>query len=999
MQDKYENKMAGKILSFWSWNGAIDKEGITEQLEDFADGRFDGVVIHARAGLLVPYLSDLWFSLFAHAVKEAGRLGLDIFIYDEDGWPSGFAGGIVPNCGNFFRLKYLKTGYIKSSVISENFIAAYRYSDCGYNEISYCKSGDGDLFLWYEIDSDYVDLLSEETVRKFICSTHEQYRKHFSKSFGTIIKGIFTDEPQLNGYIPWSPHLEKAYYDIFREPLRPLMWMLVIDSGDYKSFRSKYYTAVRRQLSHAFTEQIGKWCADNDLIFTGHFGNEDGLCMQIPSNGGVMPQYRFMQLPGIDHLGNRITSPVLVKQASSVSRQFSDGSVLSETFGCSGWDVELPRLAWLWGRQTALGVTTACCHLSAYSTAGIRKRDYPAFFSRQSPFWKMFGSLKFWMSAISGTMSEGVRETDTLVISPLNTVAAYYNGSYDSERMRCCSANFRILLENLLDLQLDADIGDEELILRDSCIKNGKFFIGKNSYSNVFVADCDSLLSHVRMKLKMFAEQGGRLIFINHRPGLTDFKTHSDEIFENNIVIPNRRALIEKYLLNYGIKRKVRLLNNYDLSTESGFLMHIRRIDAEYRVQICGKEDSDSNVIFQIEGDFTLIKRNLKGGSNEELPSIYSAGRTSADIRISRMENVVIDAVKKTEDAPFYRRTSLLCLYPNRVYTTEKNSLTLDYARYILEGKISDEMPVIKAVPQIYSCVKRCGAPAEVEFIYTFNIASDTVAMNLTLALEDASCSSFAVNGHTDALLVGKWIDRSISEYDISGFVFEGENRISVKYIINDKQETLNESETFETRRNRFFYPVEPENIYIRGNFDTVPDSDYTNYIDHFRVKGRFKIRKRTEKQFGELTVQGLWFYRGDAVYVFDFECRRMPDKCILTLENAHCAAFSWQLNNEEGNVVTYPLADEITKGLKVGTNRLIIHIIGSNRNLLGPHHHVKGRNMFVGVHTFLGTYGFEDFVSPELRDKNTWNDEYSFVPFNCGNVFLEFYDKKEENL
>lgn len=995
-----KNHMAGRVFAFWSWNDIITEEGITRRLEDFADGKFDGAVIHARAGLLIPYLSERWFSLFGHAVNEAERLGLEIFIYDEDGWPSGFAGGIVPASGDEYRLKRLKTGYIKSSAPYERLVAVYRGSGGAFSEISYPESRDGDLFLWYDIDPDYADLLSEETVRRFINSTHEQYRLRFSDRFGTTIKGFFTDEPQLSGYLPWSPLLEKAYREAFGEELRPLMWMLTADAGEYRSFRSKYYTAVRGQFGKAFTSQIGKWCSDNNLIFTGHFGCEDGLCLQLPSNAGVMAQYRFMRLPGIDHLGNRVTSPVLVKQASSASRQFSDGCVLSETFGCSGWDAELPRLAWLWGRQTALGVTTACCHLSAYSVSGVRKRDYPAFFSCQSPFWQVFDRFKKWMSALSDAVSEGGREVEALVISPLNTVAAHYNGSFDSERMRACSAEFRILTENLLDLQLDADIGDEDLISACAYIKNGKFCVGNCEYSNIFVSDCDSLLPGVWLRLREFADCGGRVAFINRYPAFSGFNDKSDKILSGAAVLENRRGLIEKYLLRCGIKRRVRLLNSYDLSTASGYLLQVRKTDFGSRVQICGKEDGGADVILRIEGNYALIRRNFTGGEDERLCCTCSGGYTFAALRTEKMENIVIDAVSGAgTGGTAYRLKSAVSLLPESVRPADKNCLTLDRAYYIVNGESSEEMPVIKITPRLYELAEAYGAPVEAEVVYTFYISSDTGPMDMTLALEDGGCRGFSVNGRSDCPPLGSWIDGGIREYDISGQAVRGKNTVSVSYRIEGGKTALNEEEIFETQRNRFFFPVEAESVYIRGNFDTVPDGGYTDRIDHFRVSGGFKISEGTEKRFGELTVQGLWFYRGDMIYTFEFECGARPEKCILRLEDAHCAAFCWELNGKSGVVVTYPSYAEITGAARPGKNLLKLRLIGGNRNLLGPHHHLKGRNMFVGPHTFTGVYGFEDFVSPELTGGSTWTDEYSFVPFGCGNVTLELYEKKEENV
>lgn len=70
-----KNDYGGKVLSFWSWNSLIRTEEISRQLTEFADGYFDGVIIHARAGLETAYLSEDWFNAFGFAVSEAERLG------------------------------------------------------------------------------------------------------------------------------------------------------------------------------------------------------------------------------------------------------------------------------------------------------------------------------------------------------------------------------------------------------------------------------------------------------------------------------------------------------------------------------------------------------------------------------------------------------------------------------------------------------------------------------------------------------------------------------------------------------------------------------------------------------------------------------------------------------------------------------------------------------------------------------------------------------------
>ena len=80
----------------WVWNDRMTKDEIDEQLADFKAQGIGGVFIHPRPGLITPYLSDEWFSLCAYAVETGKALGLKVWIYDENSYPSGFAGGHVP---------------------------------------------------------------------------------------------------------------------------------------------------------------------------------------------------------------------------------------------------------------------------------------------------------------------------------------------------------------------------------------------------------------------------------------------------------------------------------------------------------------------------------------------------------------------------------------------------------------------------------------------------------------------------------------------------------------------------------------------------------------------------------------------------------------------------------------------------------------------------------------------------------------------------------------
>lgn len=67
-----------------------------------------GFFMHSREGLETPYLSPEWMDCIRQTVQAAKEAGMNAWLYDEDRWPSGFAGGRVPAAGgDAFRAKLL----------------------------------------------------------------------------------------------------------------------------------------------------------------------------------------------------------------------------------------------------------------------------------------------------------------------------------------------------------------------------------------------------------------------------------------------------------------------------------------------------------------------------------------------------------------------------------------------------------------------------------------------------------------------------------------------------------------------------------------------------------------------------------------------------------------------------------------------------------------------------------------------------------------------------
>ena len=91
---------------FWSWNAKLSPERLREQINIMKQMGMGGFFMHSRVGLKTPYLEKEWFDCVAACVDEAKKTGLSAWLYDEDRWPSGAAGGIV-TANDKFKMKEL----------------------------------------------------------------------------------------------------------------------------------------------------------------------------------------------------------------------------------------------------------------------------------------------------------------------------------------------------------------------------------------------------------------------------------------------------------------------------------------------------------------------------------------------------------------------------------------------------------------------------------------------------------------------------------------------------------------------------------------------------------------------------------------------------------------------------------------------------------------------------------------------------------------------------
>ena len=114
----------------WVWNDMLTPEQIAGTMRDLAGQKVKQVFVHPRPGLMTPYLSDDWFKLWDVALREAEKLDMNVWIYDENSYPSGFAGGLVPEAMPQSRGKGIAIREVKSPPKpGDGVLAVYEMTD------------------------------------------------------------------------------------------------------------------------------------------------------------------------------------------------------------------------------------------------------------------------------------------------------------------------------------------------------------------------------------------------------------------------------------------------------------------------------------------------------------------------------------------------------------------------------------------------------------------------------------------------------------------------------------------------------------------------------------------------------------------------------------------------------------------------------------------------------------------------------------------------------
>ena len=950
----------------WDWNDKISEAGIDFHMKKFKEGGLGGVFIHPRPGLLTEYISEDWHHLFDYTVRKGKELGMKVWIYDENSYPSGFAGGHVPaqmpesyNQGTGLsceKQEILKTDASKYEVIlkfdNNQFtdITSTRESFTGKKGLYFLfKKTYAEKSYWYG-NFPYVDLIHKGVTEKFIEITMKGYEKYDKDEFGKTLMGIFQDEPNLeaamgpNTALRWTSDLYSEFQKRWGYDLKVNLPSIVYEVGNWKKVRHDYYNLLCELFVERWTKPYSKYCAEHHLMLTGHYW-EHGWPM--PTDGfDEASNYMYQQQPGVDMLGNEYVPNGLggqfgntraIRELQSTANQAGHRRTLSETYGGAGWEIPFSNLKKLVDWQGVLGVNFVNQHLAYYTLKGVRKFDYPPSFTYHEPWWENYKSMGDYIGRISMATASGEQLNKSIVLQQNTTSWMYFNRTDKNTMPDSIRKTFKNFVYQLERNHYEYDLGSENVIRSIGSVKDGKLVVGKRTYELIVIpALMQNLEKNTYMMLKDFLAQGGKVLsFASEIPYLDG--TESSAVNELKNSFPAQWTMAQR--ADDPKVKKLFALSDFSLvepSPVKGELYYQRRIMEDGQLLFVVNSDTAQSVAAKVSAKGkSLIKMDLATGECFQVPVMAENGQLVFEITLppigSRLYYLSDNKLSESQlPAPGLTETLVSGLGDLKIHPEGENVLVLDFLDLKTNKVNIKETYFMKAMHLLFdSNGFKMGNPwqhkiqykqqylaldtfkvdskFEVNYHFTIGENADSETINkLSAVVERPELWEVFINGKKIEKSDKWWIDREFFKFPIGDKVRKGSNLLTLK-----------------APKMSVFAELMP--AYIVGDFVLNP------------LKQGFEISGGTISKLGSWKSMGYPFFAQKVSYSGNFDGLNVGEQYKVKLNKWNGILSEVYVNEIKAGTIAYPPYElNISKYLSKDKNEIAVKVVGSLKNTFG---------------------------------------------------------------
>ncbi|NLT78301.1 MAG: hypothetical protein GXX98_17410 [Planctomycetes bacterium] len=509
-------------------HGVPPEQATLDGMMGLKDLGLGGIVCNVAFG---EYLrSERNWQVLVRAVEACSQAGLRVWIYDEDGYPSGAAGGLVLDENPGFEA--LALAYDPCQADPFVFRPAYEHTHASNN---------------YYAARRYPNLIDAAAVEAFIQTTHDAYGERLKPFFGTTIEAMFTDEPSLMAVnigplpdevrakvrvvdpldpnvlplpsVPWVADLQELYRRCYGQDLLAARKSLFEgDSEHDRQIRQQYWALVADLLAERYYGRIQRWAHAHRIASSGHILWEETLEHHPALEGNTLKVLGRMDIPGLDLLTSNPEAvihtgwmtAVLPASAALLNggrRVMTEVSDFSETMAGKG-PASLAEMCATAAWQAAFGVTEFTLYYNRQQRSPMEYRAYGDFVGR-----------------LNALLRDAQPAPRVLLYYPIADMWAEYKPVAEKLTKQTQSVRMRGIIDSFMGLgqrmtrgQISFALADHE-VLAGARVKGERICVGDRCFDAILLPADVELPAPAKANVRRFEGTGGRVL--RHVPGET----------------------------------------------------------------------------------------------------------------------------------------------------------------------------------------------------------------------------------------------------------------------------------------------------------------------------------------------------------------------------------------------------------------------------------------------------------------------------------------------
>lgn len=340
LKDVLIGKERNYILPFL-WQHGEEEQVIREEIARVYEAGIRSVCVEARPH--PDFLGPKWWQDMDIIMEEARSRGMEVWVLDDDHFPTGHAAGRVKEAPEELQRVFLCDRYIdtlgpaqgtsilldtllkfgtnklvsvtavsRDSVNGELTGEAYDLTDRVHDGVLYWDIPEGYWRVFVVAESrdggseqqkDYLNPLNSNSVRILLDTVYEAFYARYKADFGQTLVGFFSDEPGFYNdkvtfdfqsslgkqgvVLPWSSELQALLESEWGLDFRKQLYLLWHDCGEQSDkVRYTYMNFVSKLYAQNFCGQIGVWCRSHGVEYIGHVVEDNNVHARLGSGAG-----------------------------------------------------------------------------------------------------------------------------------------------------------------------------------------------------------------------------------------------------------------------------------------------------------------------------------------------------------------------------------------------------------------------------------------------------------------------------------------------------------------------------------------------------------------------------------------------------------------------------------------------------------------------------------------------------------------------------------------